>query len=315
MMMNRQSVSRICIAALFLLPVFAGAQDAEETAAYQAWHAANAAKEIPKGYELAKQYVQKYPKGQYAEFLGKWIASARGALFNEALKAKDTKTMLALGQERLAEDPGDLNYLLALALNLRRNALFASPADYTHAAEIDTISRSTIAQIEAGKTPAGVDAAKWNKNDALAWLHQNVALIAVKQKQEDEALQRLEQSSKLDPDNASLTAYNAFVCGTLRKERYDGAVARFQALPEAERSGSEPSAAAKAAIDAANQEADATLDCWAKFLALAEGQAAFAEVKPRIEKAAGDLWKYRHPDDPEGLSKLIAAKRAEGPQD
>ncbi len=272
-----------------------GQDAADESSAYTAWYAASQAKEMAKAYELAGQYLAKFPSGQYADFMKKWIGGARGALFNEAIKAKDMDGMLRVGKERLTESPDDLDYLMGMALNLRINELFANPQKATHAAEVAELSKRAIDLIEGGKLPTGADPAKWKKDETLAWLYQNQAIVALKQDRDDNALQAFEKSTRLGATNPLIKTYNSLYCVSLRKQKYDAAVARLKALPEAER-GDTPSEAAKAAVAEANREADAAIDCWARFIALAETQKA---------KTASDLFAYRNPQDPEGFRKLV----------
>ncbi len=281
-----------------------GQDAADESTAYTAWYAASEAKEMAKAYALAGEYLAKFPSGQYAEFLKKWLGGARGALFNEAIKAKDMDAMLRVGKERLAESPDDLDYVMGMALNLRINELFANPPRDAHAAEVAELSERAIDLIEGGKLPTGADPAKWKKDDTLAWLYQNQAIVAMKQDRDDNALQHFEKSTQLAATNPVLKTYNALYCGSLRKQKYDAAVARLKALPEAER-GDTPSEAAKAVVAEANREADAAIDCWARFIALAETQNASAEVRTRIGKTASDLYAYRNPQEPEGFRKLV----------
>ena len=312
--MRARWITGVLAAALFVAGAGrATAQDEpalEEAAAYGAWYQANEAKDVAKAYELAREYVQKFPKGQYAEFLTKWVAGARGALFNQALQKKDMAAMLKLGQERLAEDPDDLAYLVSLALNLRRYELFASPANFTHAAEAADFSKRAIALIEAGKVPGGADPAKWNKNDALGWLHQNLAAIAYKDEKKDDALAAFQKSTEADKDNAGLVAYNLLYAGFIHKDRYDAAVKQYQELPEADRQAAEPTEAAKAAVEEANRHADAAIESWARFAGLAEAQGTYGETRERIARALAGLWAYRNPEDPEGYLKLIEQHKA-----
>jgi hypothetical protein len=293
---------------VFLSPLAArraqGQDAADESTAYTAWYAASQAKEVAKACDLAGQYLAKFPSGQYADFLKKWVSGARGALFNEAIKAKDMDAMIRVGKERLAESPDDLDYLLGMALNLRINELFANPPKDAHAAEVTELSKRAVDLIEGGKLPTGADPSKWKRDDTLAWLYQNQAIVAMKRDRDDTALQHFEKSTRLAATNPVLKTYNSLYCGSLRKQKYDAAVARFQALPEAERADT-PSEAAKAAIEQANKEADAAIDCWARFVALAEAQNASEDVRARISKTAADLYAYRNPQDPEGFRKLV----------
>jgi tetratricopeptide (TPR) repeat protein len=312
MVARRTLVTGVLLAALAALSAPARSQDdpvVDAAAVYSSWYAANQAKDVAKAFQLAQEYVRKYPSGEQAEYLKKWVAGARGVLFNEAIQKKDVAKVIEIGQERLKEEPKDLGYLISLALTLRRQELFASPPNFTHAAEAVDFSRRGIALIEAGQLPPGADPAKWNKGDTLGWLHQNLAVVAVKQDKDNEALAEFEKSSQADADNPGLVAYNSLVSGSLHRQKYDAAVARFQALPEAERQGAEPGPTAKPILDEANTQADAAIRFWARFVAIAEAQGSYAETRDKITKTLTDLWTYRHPADPEGLKKLIEESR------
>jgi hypothetical protein len=277
--------------------------DIEEVTSYHAWLAANEAKETAKAVEAAQAYLEKFPSGQYAEYLTKWLTAARWAQFQEAIKKKDMAEMVRIGQTRLKQDPKDLTFLYWMALNLRQNQLL-SPAPSTHAKEAAEFSRRAIELIEAGGKPEGVDAAKWDKDANLAWLHQNLALVAAKEGNAAEALKAYEVSTGLAPKDAAIVARNTLGCGSLEKNLYDAAVQKYQALPEAERTGDSPSAAAQAAIDEANRHADAAIECWAKFLGATAGSTA-QDLRSKIEAALAALYQYRHPDAPEGYKELV----------
>ena len=301
---------RLCLLILTLVPFVwpappAAAQEAslDEASAYQAWFTANAANDLPQASDLAQAYLDKFPSGQYAEYLGKWLTGRRWSLFNEAIKKKDMAEMVRLGEARLKQDPKDLTYLYWMALNLRQHELLA-PSDVTHAKEAKDFSARAIELIDAGGQPAGVDAAKWNKDVNLAWLHQNLALLAAKEGNKDEALEHYELSSTLAPKDVGIQARNTLGCGAIYKDRYDEAVAKYQALPGGERSAESPSAAATQPIGEANANADKAIDCWAHFLGVTRGAASEA-VRSKMEATLAALYKYRHPDEPEGYKALV----------
>lgn len=275
----------------------------EEATAYQAWFVANAANDVAKASELAQAYLGQFPKGQYADYLGKWLVGAHWNLFNAAIKNKDMAEMVRLGEVRLKQDPKDLTYLYWMALNLRQNELLGS-GETTHSKQAADFSMRAIASIEGGGQPAGVDASKWNKDANLAWLHQNLALIATTAGDKDEALKQYEQSSALAPSEIAIQARNTLGCGSIYKDKYDEAVAKYQALPEAERSPESPSPTASQLIEQANQDADRAIDSWAHFLGVTKGTAAEA-VRTKMEATLAAFYKYRHPDEPEGYKALV----------
>ncbi|HSE98503.1 MAG TPA: tetratricopeptide repeat protein, partial [Blastocatellia bacterium] len=244
------------------------AQDpkAEEAAAYKAWYDANQAKDYPKAIQLAKDYLQKYPSGERAAYLKTWVGSMRGYLFNQAMQAKNTAEMIKIGNEALAEDPNNIDYLYLLAISIRTNELFASPPNYSHASEAADFTRRSITIIEGGKLPNGIEAAK--KDATLAILYQNLAVIEAKNGNQDKAIEHYKKSSSLDPNNASLNAFNYLACGSLHQAKYQAAAQKYQAFPEADRTADPPKDEIKAALDEVNKQADAVIDCWARFLGL-----------------------------------------------
>lgn len=283
----------------------ASAQDpkAEEAAAYKAWYDANAAKDFPKAIQLAKDYLQKYPSGERAAYLKTWVGSMRGYMFNQAMQAKNTAEMIKIGNEALAEDPNNLDYLYLLAISIRTNELFASPPNYSHAGEATDYTKRAITIIEGGKLPNGIDAAK--KDATLAILYQNLAVIEAKNNNQDKAIEYYKKSSSLDARNASLNAFNYLACGSLHQAKYQAAAQKYQALPEADRTADPPKPEVKAALDEVNAQADAVIDCWARFLGLTAKNNTYGATRDQVLKAATDLYKYRHPDSPDGLQKLI----------
>ncbi|HWP42114.1 MAG TPA: tetratricopeptide repeat protein [Blastocatellia bacterium] len=282
------------------------AQDpkAEEAAAYKAWYDAHQAKDYQKAMQLAKEYLKKYPTGERADYLKKqWIPQIRAYQFNQAMQAKNTAEMIKIGNEALADDPENLDYLYLLAINIRTNELFASPPNYSHASEAMDYTQRSIRIIEGGKLPTGIDASK--KDATLAVLYQNLAVIEAKNNNNDKALEYYKKSSSLDPGNTSLNAFNYLACGSLHQMKYQAAAQKYQSFPEEDRTADPPKEEVKAALDEVNAQADAVIDCWARFLGLTAKNNTYPGTRDQVLKAATDLYKYRHPDSPDGLQKLI----------
>jgi tetratricopeptide (TPR) repeat protein len=288
-------------------PAAAQDQKQAEADAYKAWYDANAAKDVNKAFALAKEYLAKFPNGQYAAYLrDKWLPQTRGYLFGKAIEAKDMNQMLAIGREALEKDPENLDYIYLMAVNLRANELAASPPNYAHAAEIADFTQRAIRLIESGKVPAIVDKAKWNQNVQLAYLYQGLAVIEEHRKNTDKALEHYMKAASLESSNP---AYY-FACGRLHQEKYLSAVQKYQGFPEADRTADPPKEEVKAALDLANKHADMVIDCWARYVALTPNKTA---TRDQVEKVITDLYKYRHPDSPDGLQKLIEQYRSATP--
>lgn len=290
----------------------AWAQDADvdEVVAYQAFYQASQAKDTAKAIETAQAYLKKYPNGANADYIKKWLAptlaQARGAQFNQALKDGNSAEMVRIGREQLAEHPDDLSYLISLALNLRKNVLLGSNAKPELEAAAGEFSRKALQLIQGGAVPPGTDPAKWKKETTLAVLEQNLAIVADHANRPDEALQHYEKSLELAGGAASLAGYSGFYCGKLRKDKYDAAVAAYQALPEDARGGADPKPEAKAALDAVNEQADAAIDCWAVFVGATEKNNPFGDARAPVAEALKALYASRHPDQPEGYQALVA---------
>jgi tetratricopeptide (TPR) repeat protein len=286
-----------------------------EAAAYKAWFDANGVKDYAKATDLAKAYLEKFPSGKYASYLkDKWIPGMRGFFFKQAADAKNVSEVVRIGKEVLAQDPDNLDYLSALVVQIRTNELFANPPNYAHAADAADFAQGAIRLIEAGKTPTGADKT-FNKNVTLAYMHQTLAVIYDHDKAADKALAEYEKAAALEPSNSAYF----FHCGRIHNERYaaaaqkyDAAQKKVDAIPEADRNAAAPKPEVKAALDEAkaalaevNSQADAVINCWARFLGLTAEKNTWGETRAKIEKALTDLYKYRHNDSTDGLQKLI----------
>lgn len=271
-------------------------RDVEEVTAYMAWYGASQAGDVAKALAAARDYLAKYPNGENAEFVKKWMAGQVWGGFNAAVQKKDMNEVVRIAREKMAEDE---SFAYWAAWYLRQNELLGS-GEAVHAKDADEFSRKALEFVEKGGVATGIEAAKFDKAANVAWLHQNLALVAAKDGRHTEALEHYAKSSQAAPGDAAINARNHLGCGTIHKDLYDAAVAKYKALP-APAAGASPSPEAQAAIDTANRHADDAIQCWAKFLALNTGSPA---LRTRIETAIGALWTYRHPDQPDGWKAL-----------
>jgi hypothetical protein len=283
----------------------AAAQDAakEEYDAYTAWYTAYKAQDSAKSLELGKAFLAKFPNSKYADFIKKDNLRQRGLLYAKAVQEKNMAEMIRVGKEVLADDPDNLDYLSAMAVQLSTNELYASPANYAHAAEASEFTERAIRLIESGKTPTG-DPAKFDKNKTLAYFHRSLGVIEDHNKNTDKALEHYMEAAKLEPMNAT----NYFNCGRLHQVKYLAAAKKYGDLPQADRDAApaEMKPEVKATLDDLNKEADAVINCWVRFLGLtATDMKGWESSRPQVEKAVTELYKYRHNDSTEGLQKLI----------
>ena len=289
----------------------------EEAAAYKAWFDANTAKDYPKAMELAKAYLEKFPSGKYAAYLkDKWIPSLDPFFFNKAVQEKNVAEIIRVGKSVLSRDPDNLDYLSAMVVQIRTLELFANPPNFAHAADAADFAERAIKLIEAGKTPTGADPKAFNKNVTLAYMHQTLAVIAEHDKNTDKALAEYEKAATLEPTNAAFF----FHCGRIHNDRYaagaqkyDAAQKKVDAIPEADRTAAEPKPEVKAAVDEAKaaltnvkSEAEAVVNCWARYVALAQP----SETRNTVQGVVTGLYKFRNNNSEEGLQKLIDDNKA-----
>ena len=284
-----------------------------EAAAYKAWYDANTAKDYAKAMDLAKAYLDKFPTGKYAGYLkDKWIPQMRGYFFNQAVQPKNMSDMLRLGKEVLASDPDNIDYLWVMINQLRVRELYGTPADFSHASDYADFVQRVSRLVEAGKMPTGVK--DFKKDATLAFLNYDLGVIEAHNKNIDKAIEYNTKAATLDP---TAPAYY-FACGSLHQQKYASAAQKYQAYPEADQAAvndNKPDAKpeVKAALDEANKQADAVIDCWAHYVALTTGKKDYDAVRGKVETELGKLYNYRHPDSPAGLQKLIEQYRTGAP--
>jgi hypothetical protein len=280
----------------------------EGMAAYKLWYDANQAKKYAEAVPLAKAYLEKYPSGQYAGYLTTWVNSLPilRIQLNEAVTRKDKAETIKLVKQILAvkdlAEQDRFEYLWFVTADLLQNELFASPQNFSHAAEVTEFSNQLLPLVKAGKKPAAVK--DWNQAQVVAYLYTGLASIEDRNKNADKALENYKNALDAQPANAVAS----FACGKIHYERYGVAANKFSAFPDADRLAVEdnkPDAKpeVKAAFEEVNKAADATIDCWARYLGATMGQNN--ATRTQVQTAVETLYKYRHDDKLDGLQQLI----------
>lgn len=289
-------------------PAAAQEEVQDEGSAYRIWYAASQAKQTAKAIEAAQAYLKGYPNGQYAGFMKKWLGEARMIALDSAIKEKRTADMVKTGREILAGDPDNLNVLYALAFNIRRNELLASPPSYEDAAAAAEFSKKAIALIESGKTLTGVQ--NFDKNETLAWLTQILAMNEAKSGTPLEAIKLYEKSTALAPQDAAVAGRNMLAVLAMRQSSYAEAAKAYNALPDADKAAAEPSPEVKAARERINTEADALIDSAAAFVAFAKVKNLATATREKVNQTLESVYKSRHPEDAPlaGLQKILQEK-------
>ncbi|HJX92446.1 MAG TPA: hypothetical protein VJ372_18240 [Pyrinomonadaceae bacterium] len=274
-------------------------QQDRDDATYRVWFEANAANDLPASFELGKKYLKEFPNGKYAAYLNKWVPATRAKLFNIAYRERNTDAMISLGNEALGAEPDNLNYVITLALHLITNELNAKPPNYAHATEAETFTRRAVKLIESGKKPA--NDLQWNRNQSLTYFYQVLGGIEERKKNPDKALEYYEKACRTDAENA----LSFFSSGRIYQDRYLKAVERYRTIPEAERNSPVQRSQVKTVLEELTDAADATIDRWVTFLKLTAINNTYGATRSQVEKSVAELYKYRHPDSPEGYKELI----------
>jgi tetratricopeptide (TPR) repeat protein len=294
-------------------PVAAQEVVQDEGAAYRAWHDASQAGDNAKATAAAKEYLAKYPTGQYADFIKKWLSTAQMTALDAAIKEKRTADMITVGRDILANDPENLNVLYALAFNIRRNELLVAPPKFDHAADAKEFAQKAVGLVEGGKTLVGVQ--NFDKNATLAWLYQTLAIVEGNGGNTGEAVKLYEKSSSLAPDDVAIKGRNLLNEIAMEQTSYTDAAKAYNALPEADRAAAEPPPAAKTAREALNTEADRLIDTATTFVAFGKTKNLPAATIDKVNQLLQAVYKVRFPEDAsmEGLNKMLAAKGAPAP--
>jgi tetratricopeptide (TPR) repeat protein len=285
------SMKLVLVGLLLALPVWAD-MSKEEREAYQSWYDANAAEDWPKATEAAKVYRDSFPKGEYAEYLGKWEHGLRFQFFADAVKAKNTDEMIKRGSDVLADDAGNLDVIYAIATSLRVNELWAKPPVMKHAGEAAAFTLKAAELIEAGKIPSNVEKDKWDKNAALGALYQTLAMIEKANKNTDKAIEYYNKAAAAEPSDPN----HALSSGILSYLKYQEAARKYRELMKDEVNKDKPET--KAAKDEADKRADAAIASYAEYLKVSAGNAALAEQRAKVEKGLADAKKFRQPETP-----------------
>jgi len=303
--------------ALAILPAArAAAQDVvqDEGSAYRAWHEASQAADSAKAIAAGRDYLAKYPTGQYADFMKKWLGTAQMGALDAAIKAKQTAQMLAVGKDILASDPENLNVVYAMASQLRREML-SNPPVYDNAAAGVELAKKGISMIEAGKTLAGVQS--FDKNATLAWMSQILALNEQKSGSAEAAVKLFEKSTSYAPQDPQIAGVNLLRSLALHQAGYSEAAKAYTAFPEADRAAVESGAAdakpdAKAAREKLNASADGVIAAATSFIALSKVKNFGVPTREKVNATLEVIYKTRHPQEKDltGLQKILQEKES-----
>lgn len=261
-------------------------------------------------YDLAKEYVQKYPSNPDAIFnfqknyitaYEKSAKEGRKIQLVKLIEAKKYGESFALGRQILADEPDDLgtNYDLARA---GLQAALSNPPDESNNSDAARYARKSIQLIEAGSTfEPGKPIAK--RDETLALMHYAYGVTASKTAP-GEAVNafikagQLEGPLKTDPLNYYFlaVAYQANEYEKLAGDYKSGCTTQEQ----------RDSAQCKAITDRLNLVVDRIIDAYARSIAYIGTNPNYQKAKDEWMKSLTEFYKYRHDGKVDGLQEYIA---------
>lgn len=141
-----------------------------------------------KAYQLSKEFVKKYDKGDNDEQVKKvkdFVASYKMSVFNKKLDENKTAEAFAVGKEMLAETPDDPYLTMSLAYS--GFDAFVKNKDKTFAAESIAYARQTLKSFEAGKLPTSFAPIK-DQTEATALMYYAIGTLETESDMNDAAL-------------------------------------------------------------------------------------------------------------------------------
>src|SRR5215510_2416340 len=257
-----------------------------------------------KAYDAAKKYLAcaGSEDTDITKYLKKWVGSYEEGTKKNQLpqliyNEKKYNEAFALGKTTLASDPDNLKVLIDLGY---AGYLASVAKNNANNADAITYAKKAIQLLESGKT---VEA--WtpfnNKDEALAYLNYSVGVLTVAQDPAS-ALPHLIKAATLE-SNLKKTPYTySYIAGAYET----GSYAKQSADYQAKYAGKDETPESKLALANINQVVDRMVDAYARAVAAAGSDAAYAKQKPEWQESLSTWYKYRHDKSEAGMPEMVA---------
>ena len=307
------------LAAALVLPASVAAQaqqpkfkSQEEQQDYTAFfNAAYTEKNVPKGMELAKNFLAKYPDSEVAKFASGFILSTLGNDFQSALSAyyagsdlPKLEKLLTAGTDYLKLQP-EAPYIQAqMALAASRGVLAQFYKDLPRAKQL---AQNALKAMDSPTPPKDYPADQYLplRENVMAQSHQFLGYYELEQPSPnlDSAISHLTDSTKVknkdglgwkDPNNYWLRA-------SAYERKYAKLSEEYRKLTD-EQKTSDPG---KALLDQINPLIDKMIDDYARTIAVGANPDA-KSLRDAAKEKIDQLWKYRYSNLPGGQDALVA---------
>ncbi len=292
-------------------PNTAAAQDPCSTEGKEALYAAflkNRKDDQPKAFEDAKKYLG-CPAGQVTEaqqkiidYLTKWTkAYEEGSKKINFIKLlytdKKYPEAYALGKEILAAEPDNLSVLVHLGTNgylvvpLKNPSLTAESLDY---------AKRALQALDSGKTLEDWQPLA-SRDVAVAYLNFTVGALTL-EKEPASALKNLLKAAQFETPLKKSPFTYAYIAGAYETGPY----AKLSEEYKATYGGKDETPESKLALANINQIVDRMIDGYARAVALAGTDAAYATQKTVWNDSLMQWYKYRNNNTDTGLTEMVA---------
>ena len=277
-------------------------------ALYQAFRD-NRTTDQAKAYDSAKKYLA-CPTADVTEaqqkiidYLKKWVT-----LYEEGMQKNQLPDLLynkkkypeayALGKQILAKEPENLKVLVDLGASgyiiapLKNADLSTAALEY---------ARKALQLLDAGKT---VD--DWTplsgKDTAIAYLNFTIGTLTL-EKEPENALKNLIKSAQFETPLKKSPFTYAYIAGAYETGAYAKQSEQYKTMY----GGKDETPESKLALANINQIVDRMIDGYARAVALAGSDQAFAQQKPAWQESLSTWYKYRHNASDAGMNEFVAS--------
>jgi hypothetical protein len=261
--------------------------------------------------DIAKTYLRVYGNcGDAAtqanvQFLRKWIADYEHTGDQDALVQaieSNPAQAFSVAQPLLAAKPDDLHVQLLL---LVAGIKCVQAGDRSHDADALAAAKHALELVNAGKTVE-----HWapftSAQDAPDGLRYYIAFFSA-EKSPDDAIANLTQVAK----SKSSFSRDATTYQLLGAAYYKGEVARMASEYKSKYTGKEDTPEAKALLEKINGTLDKVIGCYARAVALSDGNSAQASVNAASRKVLSTIYAQRHDGSTDGMDQVVSKALSE----
>ena len=262
-----------------------------------------------KAYDSAKKYLGcpatdvTEAQQKIIDYLKKWVTAyeegtQKVQLSDLLYNKKKYPEAYALGKQILAKEPENLKVLVDLGANgyiiapLKNQDLNTAALEY---------ARKALQLLDAGKTVED-----WTplsgKDTAIAYLNFTIGTLTL-EKEPENALKNLIKSAQFETPLKKSPFTYAYIAGAYETGSYAKQSGEYKTLY----GGKDETPESKLALANINQIVDRMIDGYARAVALAASDQAFAQQKPGWQESLATWYKYRHNASDAGMNEFVAS--------